>query len=89
MSYPKRLEVLTGNKKIGMAVRDVYRVDDIRTDGEHGARLTLTRMRGQATSAAKLVVWVRYTKHLQNSEFNASRGDGINKVKLRVVERSV
>lgn len=84
--YPKVLEVVKGNKKIGTGARDRYKVMKIEPF-ENGSKLLLRKMRGQASSATKLVVFVRYAKHLHNDQFNASKGDGINKVVFRVTAR--
>lgn len=83
---PKKLEVLRGNKKLGAWTRDKYQVDAVEPF-EDGAKLTLSKLSGQATSARRLVLFVRYMKWLDKDEFNASKGDGVNKVAFRVLQR--
>jgi hypothetical protein len=87
VGHPKKLEVVKGNKKLGAWTKDVYQVDK-QEPFENGSRLSLTKLRGQASSKAKLVLFVRYAKHLDNDEFNASKGDGVNKVAFRVTKRA-
>jgi len=84
---PKKLQVVKGNKTIGAWTRDVYQVDDI-SSFENGARISLSKLRGQATSKPRLVLFVRFMKHLGNDEFSASKGDGINKIKFKVIGRA-
>lgn len=84
--HPKKLEVVKGNKKLGAWTRDVYQVDSMEPF-EDGVKLMLTRLKGQASSKRKLVLFVRYAKSLGKDEFNASRGDGVNKIKFRVLKR--
>lgn len=88
IGHPKKLEVVKGNKAIGAWTRDKYQVDRMEPDDQSGVKLVLTKLSGQATSKPKLVVWVRYSKQLKNDQFNASKGDGVNKVVFRVIQRS-
>lgn len=81
---PKYLLVTKGSTHLKVNKGVTYLVKAI-TPSENGAKLSLTRMNG--LGADPLTLWVRYSKHLDNTSFNASKGDGVHKVTFRVKSR--
>lgn len=84
IGLPTQLVVLSGNKSIGVHVRDKYQVTSV-VPFESGALLTLRRLGGLGKD--RLTVQVRFSRWLGNDEFNVSRGDGVNSAKVRVTKR--